>query len=111
LKSWRITRRSSIDATTLKGHASENLRRRSGVGAIAEQILNGGAEPQQLSYELEQSTVHVNTRKIDELNWFLIVEQNEDNGVQPLRTVLAWNLLVGAMVTAVVISRTYHHRE
>jgi diguanylate cyclase (GGDEF)-like protein len=93
-----------LDSASLGGRSSTNLRRRAGIAAIADKILSGSAEPKQLAYKLNRSTVHVNTRRIAELNWFLIVEQNEDNAVRPVQTVLFWNLLVGALVTGVVIS-------
>jgi diguanylate cyclase (GGDEF)-like protein len=73
-----------------------------GIGAIAKRIL-GGTTEQRLSYELDGRTVLVNSRFVEELGWYLIVEQDDRASVQPLRATLIWNLTVGALITAVVL--------
>ncbi len=94
--------------TTLRSNSlagdNRSLNNRPGVSTIATRILAGSSKPVQLSYRLNGSTIHVNSRYIPELKWFLVVEQNEDGAVQPLFSVLLWNLLLGALITGLVLA-------
>jgi two-component system cell cycle response regulator len=45
----------------------------------------------------------VNTRYIPELGWRLVVEQEEDAAISPLRRVLVINLLISALITIFVL--------
>jgi diguanylate cyclase (GGDEF)-like protein len=80
------------------------LKDRPGISSVANQILAGRSKPMSASFETNGSTTHINTRYIAELKWFLIVEENENDAVQPVQTVLIWNLLIGAFVTGLVLT-------
>jgi diguanylate cyclase (GGDEF)-like protein len=86
-----------------------------GIGAIAAEILSGAAE-QRLSYERDGRTMLVNSRFVEELGWYLVVEQDDRASVQPLRTTLIWNIGIGAVIAAGVlyvalVAVRRHHRR
>jgi diguanylate cyclase (GGDEF)-like protein len=77
---------------------------------IVPQILAGDTTPLRLDYRLPRrfgfSTVQVNSRFIPELNWYLVVEQDDSAAIKPLRTVLFVNLGVSALATLLVLAIT-----
>ncbi len=79
-----------------------------GMSKIADKILSGSTEPLSLSYltsgnEITNSVIQVNSRYIPELDWYLIVEQNESTAIKPLRNVLFVNLVVSAAATCLTL--------
>lgn len=86
------------------------LQEMPGIKSIAGEILAGSTEPLRLDYRvparLGYSRIQVNSRYIPELDWYLIVEQNDSKATQPLRTVLYINLLVSALATMLVLALT-----
>jgi diguanylate cyclase (GGDEF)-like protein len=70
-----------------------------GMQAVAEQIINRSAEQTKLQYEREGRTVHVNSRLIPELNWYLLVEEEESRALAPLTRVLWATIAIGIIAT------------
>ncbi len=95
---------SSMDAS------AATLQEMPGIQQIAPQILSGDITPLRLDYRLPKrfgsSTVQVNSRFIPELNWYLVVEQDDSAALRPLRTVLFVNLAVSALATLLVLALT-----
>lgn len=91
----------------LAGASMNHLRGRlaelPGMAAIAPQILSQHSEPLQLTYRRDDATIQLNARFIPELNWNLIVEQNESAALGPLQHMLLVNLGVSAGITAMVL--------
>jgi diguanylate cyclase (GGDEF)-like protein len=89
---------------------ANTLQEMPGIQNIASQILSGDTTPLRLDYRLPKrfgfSTVQVNSRFIPELNWYLVVEQDDSAAVKPLRTVLFVNLGVSALATLLVLALT-----
>jgi diguanylate cyclase (GGDEF)-like protein len=83
--------------------AQRSIQQMPGVQELSDQILAGSAKPLSLAYRLKDSTVLVNSRYIPELNWHLVVEQDESDALKPLRSVLFINLAVGAVATALAL--------
>ncbi len=81
-----------------------SIREMPGIGDIAERILQREAAPAPLEYELNGATILVNARHIPELDWHLVVEQGDSEAIGPLRRVLAINLGIAALVTALVLA-------
>jgi diguanylate cyclase (GGDEF)-like protein len=81
-----------------------------GIQQIAPEILAGDPTPLRLDYRVPKrfgsSTVQVNSRFIPELNWYLIVEQDDSAALRPLRTMLFVNLGVSALATMLVLALT-----
>lgn len=54
-------------------------------------------------YKSEGHVIHINTRYIPELDWYLFVEQTEDTLVQGINRTLLLNLLICGVITLVVL--------
>jgi diguanylate cyclase (GGDEF)-like protein len=80
-----------------------SIRARQGVGSIADAILNGSSVPSRLSYHSDKSDVLVNSRFIPELGWYLVVEQNVNDEIGPVRKVFGLNLAISFGVTLLVL--------
>jgi signal transduction histidine kinase len=59
-------------------------------------------EEQKLVYERDGKTFFINSRWVPELNWYLMVEQSEDELLSPHRSALLINILLALVITAVV---------
>jgi diguanylate cyclase (GGDEF)-like protein len=72
-----------------------------GMQTIAKEILNNSTVQTKLTYQdpATGSLVHVNSRFIPELKWYLVVAQNERDSLQPLGNVLWLNLAIGSLAT------------
>ena len=77
-----------------------------GRSSIADTILTTKAESTQTSYTQNGSTVLVNSRFIPELQWHLLVEQDEAAVVAPFTRLLLVNLGVGGLATLLVLGLT-----
>jgi diguanylate cyclase (GGDEF)-like protein len=87
--------------------SSKSINQMSGISKISDKILAGSTNPLSLSYNLSDdpnSIIYLNSRYIPELSWYLLVEQNEEDAIKPLRIVLFINLFVSALVTALILS-------
>lgn len=77
-----------------------SIREIDGLGDHVDAILAGNKE--RLVYERRGDTYFLNTRYVPELEWFLMVEQTEDELLAPLRENLYLNLATALGVTVVV---------
>jgi diguanylate cyclase (GGDEF)-like protein len=77
------------------------LNERPGIKILASEILNGSPIPVNLSYKsaTDDSLVHVNSRFVPELKWYLVVSQDEKEAVSPLNHILLVNLGIGSLAT------------
>jgi diguanylate cyclase (GGDEF)-like protein len=77
------------------------LSDRPGLKTIAPQILNNSSVQTKLSYKDPKtgSLIHVNSRFIPELKWYLVVSQDEKDSLKPLGQVLWLNLGIGSVAT------------
>lgn len=85
--------------------AGDHLADIPGLAELAGDILDETSRP--LSYQSPAGLVHVNTRYIDELGWFLIALQSEEGTVKNIRQALLANLGVCALITALVLLFTH----
>ncbi|MBS1187210.1 MAG: hypothetical protein H6R04_1228 [Burkholderiaceae bacterium] len=74
-----------------------------GIRDIAGHILNHDTQPTKLEYSQDGATVLLNSRFIPELNWYLVVEQNVENDIRPLRQAFMLNLAISAAITLLVL--------
>ncbi|MBT3387909.1 MAG: GGDEF domain-containing protein [Desulfobacula sp.] len=75
-----------------------------GVSSLASDILS---KPDgYFRYKRNGKTIHLNTRYIPEFEWYLLVEQSEENGTRQIFKALQINLAVCAVITLVVLSIT-----
>lgn len=78
-----------------------NIREKTGLGSVADEILSG--EDGSTSYTGEDGQVFVRYRFIPELDWYLVVESPEKATLAPLRRSLYTNLLIGSLITLLVL--------
>lgn len=79
-----------------------------GIRTVAAQILQAGERQVQLQYEQDGSTVHVNSRFIPELGWYLVVEQDESAALSPLRQMAMIHVAISIIVTLLVLGLTWY---
>ena len=75
-----------------------------GLSALADGILS--LENNKYQYSRSGQLVHLNTRFVPELNWYLLVEQMEGDAVGEIYGTLVVNLILCAFITVVVIFLT-----
>lgn len=89
-----------------RGHLS--LNEMPGMRMISAQILHAGKAQMQLQYQHNGSIVHVNSRYIPELGWYLVVEQDESASLSPLRQMAMFNAAISILVTLLVLGLTWY---
>ena len=57
-----------------------------------------------ITYKHNNQTIHLNTRYIEELDWYLFVEQSEKDSVSSINKALWSNLLLCLIITIIVLS-------
>ena len=87
---------SQIQAQSIREHAS--------LGAATDQLLTPSREPVDAQYTDGGDTILVSSRYMPELEWFLIVEQNETRSLRSARANLFRTILVGLIVSAAIIT-------
>lgn len=81
-----------------------SIRDIEGLASDADSILS--AEGSTRNYRDGRKTVHLNTRYIPELKWYLMVEQTEGHEVNQIHRALVTNLLLCAVIAFVAIALT-----
>ena len=85
-------------------NAADNIRRLEGISSVAEAILSGNKTT--LEYSQDGHTVHLNTRFIPELDWYLLVEQTEQGFIRSVLGTFALNIVICVLITVVAIILT-----
>lgn len=88
-------------STMPAGHRS--IRDMPGISRIADSILSGRDQARRLHYEGNNGNVLVNSRYLKELDLFLVVEQDENQILQPMVHMLWVNLSISLAVTVLVL--------
>ena len=77
----------------------------SGIGTIVDDILSASGVEKRLDYVANDgSSVQVNARFVPELDWHLVLEQNDSAAVSPFRSILKLNLVVSAIAALIILS-------
>ncbi len=84
-----------------------NIAKLEGMASIASQILGNTQTPQRTSYQKSSTVVQVNSRYIPELDWFVLIEQDEAGAFAPLLRSFLLNLAVGTLATALVLGLSF----
>jgi len=77
-----------------------SIKQIEGLSGLVQSILS--SESSTYKYEKNSKTFHLNTRFIKEFNWYLLVEQSEDDSVKPLLNALILNLFICFIITGIV---------
>ena len=81
-----------------------NIRGMEGVGVLADRLLKAGSGT--FEYRAGGHTHFLNVRYIQELNWFLLVDRDEDEALAGIRDTLYLNLAICIVITAIVLLAT-----
>jgi diguanylate cyclase (GGDEF)-like protein len=84
-----------------------NIISLNGISGVARKILNNTNTPERTSYQGSNGVVQVNSRFIPELNWFVLIEQDEARAFAPLQRSFLLNLAIGTLATALVLGLTF----
>ncbi|MEA3285707.1 MAG: diguanylate cyclase [Synergistota bacterium] len=96
-----ITLRASDDGNDGRKTLFDRLER----NEMAREILSRREDvPISRTFDRKGHTIHLDSRYIPEFDWYLFVEQNEDDVTKAIRHTLAINILVGGLITLVVTS-------
>ena len=87
---------------------SNSIRNQAGIQEIAERILAGGKESVRSAYKKNGISMQVNSRYIEKLRAFLIVEQSADEALAPLNQFLSVSLVLSAISSLLVIGIILH---
>lgn len=80
----------------------QNINNIYGLKDIAKQVLVKTKISQSLRYKSQSRHYIVNSRYIPDLKWFLIVEQDEESRIAPLKKILIINIFVSLIIMSVV---------
>ena len=82
---------------------ADSIRNQPGIKEIAERILAGDTNSISSVYQKDGSNIQVNSRYVDDLRLFLIVEQNADEALAPLNRFLAISLALSGISSLLVL--------
>lgn len=80
----------------------KNISQMSGLQNLTTDILS--KKEVTSSFNRDGQTVHLNTRYLPRLKWFLIVEQPDDDAVQEIYNALLVNLAICTIISAIIIT-------
>jgi diguanylate cyclase (GGDEF)-like protein len=83
----------------------DNIKGIEGLRPLADDILSQPSGS--FRYQRDGKTIHLNTRRIDEFDWCLLVEQSESPAVRGIANTLIMNLAICGVVIAVVLGLTF----
>ena len=80
-----------------------SIRQLPGVARAADTILQGDTTPVSLEYQRDHTTVLMSSRFIPELDWYLLVERDIRDEMQPVQHMLYINIAISALITALIL--------
>jgi len=83
-----------------------SIRKADGISQIADAVLQADPEPKDHSYTSRNSTVLVTSLYMPELDWYLIVEQDEKSALSSARKNLWRTMLIGLTTSVIIIAIT-----
>lgn len=93
-----------------------NIRTTDGIAEIADNLLRTEKVPLDATYESSHGTVLISSRYIPEIDWFLIVEQDQETLMASTRSNLIRTVIVGLVATLLIIllsalAVSYYHKQ
>ncbi|NVJ93856.1 MAG: GGDEF domain-containing protein [Methylocystaceae bacterium] len=96
-----IDRDGTIMLSNTDSYRGSSIRKTPGIDKLATQIL---ASPSgTFSFHRDGKTVHLNSRLVEEFQWYLLVEQEEESVEGKISDNLTSNLLISIIISIVVI--------
>jgi len=93
-----------IQLHTQKKHILQtNIFEQPGIGAIADEITGTTSNPAFFEYEAEGQHILLTSRYIKELDWYLLVEQNQTSAMAAVNATFIKNMLFSLLITLITI--------
>lgn len=100
-----IDRDGTIMLSNTESYQGSSIRKTPGLDKIATKIL---ANPSGVfSYQRDGKTIHINSRLVEEFQWYLLVEQEEEAIEEKIYDNLISNLAVSIIISLVVLVLAY----
>ncbi len=80
-----------------------NIRELEGLSNLSDELLTKDSEMHYFEYKSGRNEVILSARYFPDLDWYLIVEQDQTNSLQNARRGLIGNIIIGLLVTLLVI--------
>jgi hypothetical protein len=80
-----------------------SIRAEAGLSDVASQLLNTSVPSVQTSYQRTGARIHVHSRFVPELKWFLLVEQDEASAVEPFTLLPLVGLILAGLSFLVML--------
>ena len=80
-----------------------NIRELEGLATLSDEILKKDSETHYFEYSTRDGDVTLSARYFPDLDWYLIVEQDQTKALASARNSLAGNIAIGILVTLLVI--------
>ncbi len=100
-----IDREGTIMLSNTDDYRGSSIRKTPGLDRLATQILSSPSGT--FSYQRDGKTFHVNSRLVEEFQWYLLVEQEEEAIETRIHDNLIRNLAVSVVVSLVVLLLAY----
>ena len=96
-----IDREGTIMLSNTDDYTGSSIRRTPGLDKLATRILSSPSGS--FTYERDGKTIHLNSRLVEEFQWYLLVEQEEEIVQGKIIDNLMSNLAISAIVSIIVI--------
>ncbi len=80
-----------------------NIRELEGLATLSDEILKKDSETHYFEYSTRFGDINLSARYLPDLDWYLIVEQDQTKALASARNSLAGNIAIGVLVTLLVI--------
>lgn len=74
-----------------------------GLGEIAHDIMAAGTQPAFFEYDAHGNHILLTSRFVEELDWYLLVEQDETLALKSIQTTFVQNFFIGLGITLITI--------
>jgi len=81
----------------------ENIKEMDGIESVADELLSKRDGTNIYEYKAQHGNMVISARYFPDLQWYLIVEQDQTQSLQTARNYLMGNILIGFVVTLLVI--------
>ena len=86
------------------GHPSNrSIFDQPGLGKIADNIMAAGNQPAFFEYDTDGNHILLTSRFVEELDWYLLVEQDETLALKSIQTTFIQNFFIGLGITIITI--------
>lgn len=94
-----------VNLDSSENPVSTNIRQEPGIGNIATNILTSPSYKG--TYEKSGQTIYLNSRFVPEFDWYLIVEQTEDQVENNIQKTLLFNLFISLFISVIILFLAY----